>query len=243
MTPNVPKQWAISVLPLFQSESKWETILLKMTLLCMKMILQAELIFISKVSHLDSFLNWDTRELRNGLWGRKNKYREESWKYDAAEYLMDFECVQTLSLLQISKQRHDHELHELLMSLRECYSNRPFAGSGHMVRNKLYWDANNAVRLSKQRKVRLEVPLPLRYLRPGIIYSVPRDRIVQRAYSRELFRGWGGWVHGHQCFGTLITYRIIMKLFCSVSWLLAVSFFSFGNCKHKKAIRSLMLFK
>ena len=30
--------------------------------------------------------------------------------------------------------------------------NRPFAGSGHMVRNKLCWDANNAVGLPKQRK-------------------------------------------------------------------------------------------
>ena len=29
--------------------------------------------------------------------------------------------------------------------------NRPFAGSGHMVRNKLHWDANDAVGLSKQR--------------------------------------------------------------------------------------------
>ena len=25
--------------------------------------------------------------------------------------------------------------------------NRPFAGSGHMVQNKLHWDANDAVRL------------------------------------------------------------------------------------------------
>ena len=30
-------------------------------------------------------------------------------------------------------------------------ANRPFAGSGHMVGNKLHWDANNAVGLSKQR--------------------------------------------------------------------------------------------
>ena len=30
-------------------------------------------------------------------------------------------------------------------------NNRPFAGSGHMVRNKLHWDANEAVGLSKQR--------------------------------------------------------------------------------------------
>ena len=33
--------------------------------------------------------------------------------------------------------------------------NRPFAGSGHMVQNKLCWDANDTVGLSKQRKVGL----------------------------------------------------------------------------------------
>ena len=32
----------------------------------------------------------------------------------------------------------------------------PFAGSGHMVRNKLHWDANDAVGLPKQRKVTLD---------------------------------------------------------------------------------------
>ena len=31
------------------------------------------------------------------------------------------------------------------------FLNRPFAGSGHMVQNKLHWDANNAVGLPKQR--------------------------------------------------------------------------------------------
>ena len=35
-------------------------------------------------------------------------------------------------------------------------SNRPFARSGHMARNKLHWDANYAVGLSKQRKVGLD---------------------------------------------------------------------------------------
>ena len=35
-----------SLMPLFQSESKCETILMKMTLICMKMKLHAELIFI-----------------------------------------------------------------------------------------------------------------------------------------------------------------------------------------------------
>ena len=44
-----------SLVPLFQSESKCETILMKMTFICLKMKLGAELIFISKVSHLDSF--------------------------------------------------------------------------------------------------------------------------------------------------------------------------------------------
>ena len=34
--------------------------------------------------------------------------------------------------------------------------NRPFAGSGHMVRNKSHWDANDAAGLPKQRKVGLE---------------------------------------------------------------------------------------
>ena len=38
-----------------------------------------------------------------------------------------------------------------------------------MVRNKLCWDANNAVG-------------PLRYLRPTITYFVPCDRILQRAH-------------------------------------------------------------
>ena len=35
-------------------------------------------------------------------------------------------------------------------------NNRPFAGSGHMVRNKLRWDANDTVGLPKQRKVGLD---------------------------------------------------------------------------------------
>ena len=34
-------------------------------------------------------------------------------------------------------------------------SNRPFAGSSHMVRNKLHWDANDVVGLPKQSKVGL----------------------------------------------------------------------------------------
>ena len=55
------------LVPLFQSESKCETILTKMTLICMKMKLYAELIFIWKVWHLNSFWNRGRRELGNGL--------------------------------------------------------------------------------------------------------------------------------------------------------------------------------
>ena len=57
-----------SLVPLFQSESKCETILMKMTLICRKKTLHAELIFIWKVSHLDSLWNRGTRELGNGLY-------------------------------------------------------------------------------------------------------------------------------------------------------------------------------
>ena len=56
-----------SLVRLFQSESKCETILMKMTLICMRMKLHAELNFIWKVSHLDSFWIRGTRELGNGL--------------------------------------------------------------------------------------------------------------------------------------------------------------------------------
>ena len=66
-----------------------------------------------------------------------------------------------------------------------------FALSGHMVRNKLCWDANNAVGFSKQRKVRGLVwyeflcygsPTAI-FFRPSIIYSIPCDWMVHRAYS------------------------------------------------------------
>ena len=56
-----------SLVPLFQSESKCKTIRMKMTLICMKMKLHAELVFIWKVLHFDSFWNRGTRELGNSL--------------------------------------------------------------------------------------------------------------------------------------------------------------------------------
>ena len=47
--------------------------------------------------------------------------------------------------------RHNHTFSSqgFLPPLR--LNNRPFAGSGHMVRNKLHWDTNNVVGLPKQR--------------------------------------------------------------------------------------------
>ena len=54
-------------MPLFQRESKCETILMKMSLICVKMKLHVELIFIRMVSHLDLLRNRGTRELGNGL--------------------------------------------------------------------------------------------------------------------------------------------------------------------------------
>ena len=83
------KLWLIrpflsSLVRLFQSESKCETILMKMSLICMKMKLHVELIFIWKVLHLDSFWNRGTRKLGNGLLVRlcsyttKNRVNEQA---------------------------------------------------------------------------------------------------------------------------------------------------------------------
>ena len=69
--------------------------------------------------------------------------------------------------------------------------NRPFARSGHMVRNKLYWEASYAVGLPKQKRVGLDwyeflcLKVPLCNLRPSIIYSVPSDQIVQKSEASE----------------------------------------------------------
>ena len=59
--------------------------------------------------------------------------------------------------------------------VREFY--RPFTRSGHMVRNKLCWDASYTVGLPQQRKLgwtnesSIVLKVPLRYLCPSIIYS------------------------------------------------------------------------
>ena len=62
---------------------------------------------------------------------------------------------------------------------------RRFAGSCHMVRNKLRWDAHNQVGRPKQRnsyQSSLTFLCFESYFRPSVIYSVPYDRILQTAY-------------------------------------------------------------
>ena len=56
-----------SLVPLFQSESKCETFLMKMGSACSFILMQIQVLFIRIVSHLDSLLNRGTRELGNGL--------------------------------------------------------------------------------------------------------------------------------------------------------------------------------
>ena len=90
-----------------------------------------------------------------------------------------------------------YSLHDTIFVLKKIKassktSNRPFAESGHMVRNKLHWDANNAVGLPKQRnssspaRRSFFLGVPRRHLRPSLFYSVPCDRILQRAYFTRL---------------------------------------------------------
>ena len=69
----------------------------------------------------------------------------------------------------------------------QFFASGPLHNPVTMVRNKLCWAADNTVGLSKQgtrtSRARLfsVLEVPLCYLRPSIIYSVPCDRIMQRA--------------------------------------------------------------
>ena len=87
---------------------------------------------------------------------------------------------------------HTQPSHRAFRLMPVSFNNRLFEGSGHMVRNKLHWDANNAVGLPKQRnsynssRLSFVLEVPLRHLRPSVIYSVPCDWILQRAYCLRL---------------------------------------------------------
>ena len=53
--------------------------------------------------------------------------------------------------------------------------NRPFAGSGHIVRNKLRWDANNSVRLLKQRNSYQSTPTFRSFASPTALFASQRN--------------------------------------------------------------------
>ena len=44
------------------------------------------------------------------------------------------------------------------------------------------WDFQNKETLTSPARLSFVLEIPLRYLRPSVIYSVPCDRILQRAY-------------------------------------------------------------
>ena len=46
------------------------------------------------------------------------------------------------------------------------------------------WDFQNKVTRTSPARLSFVLKVPLRHLRPSVIYSVPCDRIVQRAYSK-----------------------------------------------------------
>ena len=48
------------------------------------------------------------------------------------------------------------------------------------------WDFQNKTTLTSPARLSFVLEVPLRHLRPSVIYSVPCDRILQRAYSLQL---------------------------------------------------------
>ena len=56
-------------------------------------------------------------------------------------------------------------------------SNTPFARSGHMVRNKLCWNANNAVELPKQRNSYPSSPTFLCFVSPTALFASQHNLI------------------------------------------------------------------
>ena len=112
-------------------------------------------------------------------------------------------------------------------------SNRPFAGSGHMVHNKLHWDANNAVGLPKQRKSYQSSPTFVCFESPTALF----------ASQCNLFRTrWPDPAKGLLCSTTLnldlekshiflrvsVDLRRLLNWFHSCSWDEAI--FSQGRC-------------
>ena len=75
---------------------------------------------------------------------------------------------------------------------RPSWENSPFArsitwyGVGYAGTQMSLWDFQNKGTLTSPARRSFLLKVPVRYLRPSIIYSVPRDRIVQRAHQWEV---------------------------------------------------------
>ena len=48
------------------------------------------------------------------------------------------------------------------------------------------WDFQNKGTLTSPAQLSFVLKFPLRHLRPSVIYSVPCDRILQRAYYKQM---------------------------------------------------------
>ena len=91
-----------SLLPLFQNESKCETFHMKMSFTHKSIRMQIILIFIWKISHLDSVWNRGRRQLGNGLF---NPLEEQS-KTSHVEYKDNYPCY-GYSTFRVGRRRYN----------------------------------------------------------------------------------------------------------------------------------------
>ena len=128
-----------------------------------------------------------------------SREREQNWKIKQPPF--SFRDPQTVLASSFPTHFDSRLLHleegrraMLDIPLNVLPLNRPLARSGHMVRNKLHWDASYAVGLPNKEtrtspaRLSFVFKVPLRNLRPSVIYSGPCDQIVQRAYYCRPFR-------------------------------------------------------
>jgi len=64
----------------------------------------------------------------------------------------------------------------------------PWYGINYTGTQDTQWDFQNKGTRASPAQLSFVLKVPLRSLRPSVIYSVPCDRIVQRAYFPDLYR-------------------------------------------------------
>ena len=73
-----------------------------------------------------------------------------------------------------------------------CTRVRPFLdpvtwyGINYTGTQMTQWDFENKINLTSPARLTFVLEVPLRHLRPSVIYSVPCDQILQRAYCRKI---------------------------------------------------------